>query len=240
MIDIHAHILPGLDDGARNMNDSLEMAELALKSGVHTIVATPHANTGGYFDEYDIEEYRESLREFRYALDQEDLPLTVLSGMEIFTTDQVPDLVKKKELISINHSLYFLMEFPFSIQWEEMGRLLTDAIDIGMIPVIAHPERYGCVQEFPQEILRWRKRGCLIQVNRGSVFGKFGRRAKECVDILLDHHLVTCIASDAHKPYERTTFMADIKEYMEEQYSFRYSKELLYDNPLRILEGRRI
>ena len=239
MIDIHTHILPGLDDGARNMDDSLAMAQLALESGVHTVVATSHANTGGYFDEYEMDEYQECLMEFRLALEEEGMPLTVLSGMEIFTTEEVPELVKEKKLWSLNHSGYYLMEFSFGIQWEDMGHLLNNAINSGMIPVIAHPERYHCVQEFPDEILSWINQGCLTQVNRGSVFGKFGRRAKECVDYLLNQRLVTCIASDAHKPYERTTFMADIKEYMEERYSFRYAKALLYDNPLRILEGRK-
>lgn len=84
------------------------------------------------------------------------------------------------------------------------------------------------------------KQGCLLQVNRGSIFGRFGSGAKQCVDRLLDQHMVTCIASDAHKPYERTTYMADIKEYMEQEYSFEYSKKLLYDNPKRILEGEKV
>ena len=86
MIDIHTHILPGLDDGARDMEDSLSMAALALKSGVHTLVATSHANTGGFFKEYSIEEYLQRLEAFRKALDEVKLPLRVFSGMEIYMT----------------------------------------------------------------------------------------------------------------------------------------------------------
>ena len=78
------------------------------------------------------------------------------------------------------------------------------------------------------------------RVNRGSIFGRFGERAKICADHLLSKRMVTCIASDAHKPYERTTYMADIKEYMEDHYSFEYSKKLLYDNPKKIFEGKKI
>ena len=106
--------------------------------------------------------------------------------------------------------------------------------------MIAHPERYRCVQESESGIAKWKNRGCLLQVNRGSIFGRFGSGAKQCVDRLLDQHMVTCIASDAHKPYERTTYMADVKEYMEQEYSFEYSKKLLYDNPKRILEGEKV
>ena len=84
------------------------------------------------------------------------------------------------------------------------------------------------------------EQGCLTQINRGSIFGRFGERAKTCTDHLLSKRMVTCIASDAHKPYERTTYMADIKEYMEDHYSFEYSKKLLYDNPKKIFEGKKI
>lgn len=239
MIDIHTHILPGLDDGARDMKDSLAMAAIAVESGVHTLVATSHANVGGLFKEYRVEQYMERLTLFREALEREEIPLTVLSGMEIFTTGEVPELIEEGELISLNESPYYLMEFPFHIEQKEMNRLLDRVMEIEVIPVIAHPERYACVQESARDIFYWMEQGCLTQVNRGSIFGKFGRRAKRCVDHLLDRRMVTCIASDAHKPYERTTFMADIKEYMETHYSLEYSRELLYENPRRILEGKK-
>lgn len=240
MIDIHTHILPGLDDGARDMEDALSMAELAVKSGVHTLAATSHANTGGFFREYQIEEYLDRLEEFRKALEYEEIPLRVLSGMEIYMTERVPQMIRDGRVISLNHTEYYLMEFSFRIEQEEMDELLDDVMELGVIPVIAHPERYGCVQESARGLFEWMQRGCLTQVNRGSIFGKFGSNAKHCVDHLLEKRMVTCIASDAHKPYERTTYMADIKEYMENEYSFEYSKKLLYDNPKRILEGENV
>lgn len=239
MIDIHTHILPGLDDGARDMEDSLSMAALALKSGVHTLVATSHANTGGFFKEYSIEEYLQRLEAFRKALDEVKLPLRVFSGMEIYMTREVPRMIREGRLLSLNQTGYFLTEFSFGIEQEEMDEMLHDLMELGVTPVIAHPERYRCVQESESGIAKWKNRGCLLQVNRGSIFGKFGSGAKQCVDRLLDQHMVTCIASDAHKPYERTTYMADIKEYMEQEYSFEYSKKLLYDNPKRILKEKR-
>lgn len=240
MIDIHTHILPGLDDGARDMEDSLSMAALALKSGVHTLVATSHANTGGFFKDYSIDEYLQRLETFRKALDEVKLPLRVFSGMEIYMTREVPRMIREGRLLSLNQTGYFLTEFSFGIEQEEMDEMLHDLMELGVTPVIAHPERYRCVHESESGIAKWKNRGCLLQVNRGSIFGRFGSGAKQCVDRLLDQHMVTCIASDAHKPYERTTYMADIKEYMEQEYSFEYSKKLLYDNPKRILEGEKV
>ena len=240
MIDIHTHILPGLDDGARDMEDALAMAELSARSGVHTVVATSHANTGGYFREYHVGEYLRRLEEFQNVLRVEDIPLRILPGMEIYMTEGAVDRIRRGEMISINHTDYFLTEFSFGIEQEEMDELLDELMELDVIPVIAHPERYRCVQNSARGIYEWMERGCLTQVNRGSIFGKFGSEAKRCVDHLLNKHMVTCIASDAHKPYERTTYMADIKEYMEREYSFEYSKKLLYDNPKKILEGEKV
>ena len=163
----------------------------------------------------------------KIAGDYED-KLTVLKGN-----------IKKLGYISEVKSV--ISEFTqYDIGEEEMDEMLDDLMELGVTPVIAHPERYRCVQESESGIAKWKNRGCLLQVNRGSIFGRFGSGAKQCVDRLLDQHMVTCIASDAHKPYERTTYMADIKEYMEQEYSFEYSKELLYDNPKRILEGEKV
>ena len=240
MIDIHTHILPGLDDGASDMEDSLEMAAIAVQSGVHTLVATSHANTDGYFREYSAREYMDRLSRFRQALEREGIPLTVLSGMEIFMTEQVPDMIREERLLPINETDYFLIEFNFGIEQEVMDDLIDDLMDLSITPVIAHPERYQCVQRSARGLFYWMEQGCLTQVNRGSIFGRFGQSVKMCVDHLLEKRMVTCIASDAHKPYERTTYMADIKEYMEKQYSFEYSKKLLHDNPRKILNGERI
>ena len=118
------------------------MAALALKSGVHTLVATSHANTGGFFKEYSIEEYLQRLEAFRKALDEVKLPLRVFSGMEIYMTREVPRMIREGRLLSLNQTGYFLTEFSFGIEQEEMDEMLHDLMELGVTPVIAHPERY--------------------------------------------------------------------------------------------------
>ena len=145
MIDIHTHILPGLDDGARDMEDSLSMAALALKSGVHTLVATSHANTGGFFKEYSIEEYLQRLEAFRKALDEVKLPLRVFSGMEIYMTREVPRMIREGRLLSLNQTGYFLTEFSFGIEQEEMDEMLHDLMELGVTPGIR--KRYRKVEK---------------------------------------------------------------------------------------------
>ena len=118
MIDIHIHILPGMDDGSSNLDESLAMADLAVRGGVHTIVATPHSNLTGLYRNYFNQHFYENLQRFRRALDRERIPLTVLSGMEIFTTDDIVLKMDQGMLIPLNHSDIILWSLIFN--WMEM------------------------------------------------------------------------------------------------------------------------
>jgi protein-tyrosine phosphatase len=240
MIDIHIHILPGIDDGAFDIEESLQMAELAVRGGVHTIVATPHCNLTGMYENYYDQKLKEHLYAFRNILEEEKIPLTVLSGMEIYTTEDVVEKIEQNRLIPIHHSRYYLMEFHFGIEAKKMEKRLQAVLKTGRIPIIAHPERYDCLQDYPELLYYFMKAGCLSQVNKGSLLGNFGYTVKETVDFFMKQGLVTCIASDAHSSYQRTPFMGELQEYMERKYSYQTAKRLLYDNPKKILENKEI
>lgn len=240
MIDLHVHILPGLDDGARTMEDAIEMAALAMESGVKRLVATPHSNQRGRFENYDSEMLRQAYGQLQQALHTEGLSIPVDLGMEIFASEDLKEQVAKKRLFGLGCSQVYLMEFPFEAEPMWIGQRLEDMMDLGVRPLMAHPERYFCVQEYPGLVYDWIQLGCLTQLNRGSAFGRFGRQAKLAAEHLLDNDLITCIASDAHSPYMRTTYMEDIRNYIEEQYGENTAYRLLCDNPKRILDGGRI
>ena len=240
MIDIHIHILPGMDDGSSNLDESLAMADLAVRGGVHTIVATPHSNLTGLYRNYFSQHFYENLQRFRRALDRERIPLTVLSGMEIFTTDDVVLKMDQGMLIPLNHSRYYLMEFDFQLDGDVMAERLWPVLESGRIPVIAHPERYACIQYRPDMLYQFMKAGCLAQVNKGSLLGRFGSEVKRTADRLMEQGLVTCVASDAHATNVRTPFMGEIQDYLEMDYGYETAKRLLYDNPLKILQDEEI
>lgn len=240
MIDLHVHILPDLDDGARDMDESLEMAEIALESGVDTIVATPHSNQEGRFENYCSAELTQVYQEFRSRIKEERLPITILHGMEIFASEEIGERVSAGMLMGLNHSKYYLMEFPFEADPWWMGERVEDLLAVGKIPLIAHPERYEAVQDYPTLVYEWLRMGCLTQVNKGSLFGKFGRRPQQAVEILLQNDLVTCVASDAHSPYMRTTYMGDAEGYLEEVFGDRKAYLLLTKNPETIIRNGRI
>ena len=228
MIDIHSHILPGVDDGSDNLQESLDMAKMAWESGVHTIVATPHCNMKGYFENYYSSDWIDNFSKLQSFLKENGSKIQLLPGMEIFATDDTADKIQRGDLIPINHSRYCLIEFPFDADPYWMGEVLDSVLFIDKVPVIAHPERYYCIQDEPIILYDWMKLGCLSQLNKGSFFGRFGRHGKKAAEILLRSGLVTCIASDGHSPYQRTTYMGDIREYLLDLYGENVARQSLY------------
>lgn len=239
MIDIHAHILPGIDDGAKSLEESLIMAEMAVQSGVRVLVATPHSNQTGVFENYESTDLKDLFQNLQKALYREKIPLKLARGMEIFCEGDVIRKISDQKLIGLNHSAYFLVEFPFDTLPWKIESTLHALLDEGKIPVIAHPERYYCVQDRPQYLYEWQKLGVLSQMNKASIFGKFGPRTAQAAEILLEHHLVHCIASDAHRPDIRTTDMREIENFIIKHDSEETARILLEQNPARILLNRK-
>jgi len=238
MVDIHIHILPGVDDGALDMQDALEMARLAVESGVTDLIVTPHCNIPGLFENYFQDGYVENFRRLERAICGAGIPIKVYPGMEVFATDDLPKLLREGKVMTLNQSHYLLMEFSFDedpeFAWDVVQRVKT----LDVIPVIAHAERYEFVQRDPQIVFDWCREGCLIQINKGSVMGRFGRRARRTAYRLLDHNLVSVVASDAHGPLQRTPYMLDAFDELCMDYPERYLKILFEENPRRILEDK--
>lgn len=209
MIDIHTHILPGLDDGAADIYDSIEMAALAHEYGTKAIVATPHCNIPGIYGNYFGKEYCRVFKETKEIIQREQPGLLLLAGMEVYTTEDVPELLTDGKIFPINRTRYVLMEFDFAEDPDFADRMLRRVREVRAIPVVAHAERYEFVQDAPEIVWNWKKIGCEIQVNKGSFLGRFGTRARKTAFELLNHNLVTAVASDAHSPVQRTTCMAD-------------------------------
>lgn len=236
MIDIHAHILPGLDDGANDLQDTLEMAQMAVDSGVRGIVATPHCNQPGIYDNYYGNEYIETFRRVSKALKEYDIPLQLYPAMEVFVTSELPKLLADGKILTINGGHYILVEFDFGEDPDYVNRMLDEIYRLGLKPVIAHPERYEFVQENPQIVYSWRQRGYQVQVNKGSFTGRFGRRAYHTAYRLLSHNLVTAVASDCHSPHQRTPYMRDAYQELAKEYSRDYLNVLFRENPVRICQ----
>lgn len=237
-IDIHTHILPGLDDGSPNEEVSLQMARIAAGNGTKSLVCTKHTDMTDPVTEEDGRLIYEGVRWLREEIQREQLPLEVLPGMEIMASEDICRKIRDGLLFGLNGSRYFLVEFPFDAPVDYISFILDEMRTLkGLVPVIAHPERYYCVQEVPERIYYWIMDGCLTQCNRASFEGKFGDMEAVTAMRLLDANLVTCIASDAHSSKQRTPRLENGYREIAARYGEWTAKLLLYDNPNKMIRN---
>ncbi|MBQ6591493.1 MAG: hypothetical protein IJJ24_11160 [Solobacterium sp.] len=239
MIDIHTHVLPGIDDGSESMEMSLALIASALEGGTEAIIATPHCYRG-VFDNYAGEELQKRWDALHRAVRRAGIPMHLYQGMEIMACDDLPELLKTGKVWTLNGTKYFLMEFEFNDDPKYGSGLIQRCIDAGYTPVIAHPARYYFVQDDPSIVYDWYRKGCAIQLNKGSLLGDNGRRSQQTAMSLLRHCVVSCVASDAHRTYWRNSDLGQVEEFLLDNFGEEYTYMLLEDNPDRILRGRRL
>lgn len=240
MFDIHCHILPGVDDGSGNLNDSLEMAQLAAESGTEGIFATPHCNIPGMFDNYWNSELNDKLQKLKNALKEKNIPVEIYSGQEIFLSKHFEAHLEKGEFITLNNSEYMLVELNFRIDEATAISRLGRLASCGCVPIVAHPERYGFVIENLSAVKKIHAAGALIQLNSSSLLGDFDVYIKRTADIIMQNGLADFVASDAHSQYSRTPNLAYIHEYICGNLSYDYADVLLNINPLKVINNERI
>jgi protein-tyrosine phosphatase len=231
MIDLHSHILPGLDDGASSLNQAIEMAKIAVESGIRCMAVTPHC-----VDDRRIS-IRDALALLRDSLAEAAVPLVLYPGMEIFGTPHTARMLRDGQLYTLNGSRYPLVEFSFHSDAEEETAILREICDAGFRPIVAHPERYSYIQQAPEILNDWHRMGCLFQLNRGSLMGRFGRRVQYTAVTLLERGFVTVVASDAHSSRVRTPWLKDIRQVLTEEISQDCARLLLQDNPKSIIHN---
>lgn len=241
MVDIHCHILPSVDDGAADIGAALMMARMACDSGVKTVVATPHCNLPDEAEKnYVSEGLKKRFIDLREELRRADIPLTLLPGAEVMCTDELPELLRSRRVLTLAGTRYLLVEFIFDESLQYIENMLEEVTAAGLTPVVAHPERYDAVQRSPGVIADWFANGYVIQLNKGSVLGRLGRRAERAAGWILSRGLAHVVASDAHSPETRTTHMSEIRRFLEENCSAEYADALLRRNPARIIENRQL
>ena len=234
MIDLHCHILPGLDDGADTWEESLAMAAMAARHGIRHIVATPHCTSGRARD------VAESAAMLQGLLREEGIPVRLYPGMEIFGTYETARLLREGKLLTLNGSRYPLIEFAFHTDGEEETDILQSVIDAGFTPIVAHPERYSYVCRDPELINRWKRMGCLFQVNRGSLLGRYGYGAQQMGMALVHRGFASVVATDAHSAAVRTPRARDVYELLFYSISPAAAETLMRRNPGLILGDKRL
>ena len=233
MVDLHCHILPALDDGAKTMEDSLAMAEDAMADGITHVVATPHANSNYPFD---YEKVRAAADELRATLGGS---LTLATGCDFHLShENLVAIRHDPRPFCINQKDYLLVEFnDFSIP-PALDQTLHELQLAGIRPVVTHPERNGILRTHPERLRKWISLGCFVQITAGSLTGVFGAGPQQHAWSWLASGLVHFISSDAHNAGRRPLKLKFAYEAVASQLGDERAKSLLIDNPLAALEGR--
>jgi len=231
MIDIHCHILPNLDDGAKTMGESVEMARQAAADGIHTICATPHIKPP-FLPPERIALSRSLLNK---RLAAENIPVTVLAGGDVSAFDMPPDL----EPYLLHEGPYLLVEFPHEYMPAGAKQLLVGLAARGLVPVITHPERNHGVIENPNRLLELVEGQVRVQITADSLTGLFGKDAEACARFLLKKRVVHFLATDAHSPDRRRPVLSKGLAVAGEILGKEAARRLVIDNPRAVIEGRK-
>lgn len=235
MIDLHCHILPGLDDGAANIDVSLRMAAQAADSGVQVICATPHCNTRSEPKNYRSAALSGAVSDFQRELDRWRIPIRVLPGAEVLVRGDFERLLEQGRFPTLNHSRYMLVEYYFDESPSLISRSLRAVRQAGCVPVVAHPERYYAVQERPYLAELWREEGCLLQLNKGSILGELGEACFNTASLMLHRHLAFALATDAHNHTTRNTDIIPMLAALERRFPEADPEQLLMRNPMKLI-----
>ncbi|CAM4355325.1 protein tyrosine phosphatase [Paenibacillus alkaliterrae] len=233
MIDIHTHILPGLDDGAANWDDTLDMARAASSEGITTIIATPHHANGSYTNlADDVAEHTLSVNE---QLRAKGVPVTIMTGQEIRVHDDLLEAWHRKELLPLAGSKYVLLEMPSSRIPKAMIELIHELNVMKLKPIIAHPERNAEVVQHPERLAELVEAGAFAQVTSHSLLGGFGKRIEQSAWTLLKNGSIHIVASDAHHIERRGFRLREAYDAIERRMGEQW-KSYLQINARHVLE----
>jgi len=236
MIDIHCHILPAIDDGPADLQETLEMLRIAARDGITHIVATPHYRHG---ESPTIQHIEEKIIQVRKEIIKSSIDVELLGGADIRLTYELMEGIKMNEIPTINNSRYFLLELPDLIP-PHLDDFLFETKLKGYVPVITHPERnYGLLSAY-EKIDLIRDAGMLFQLTAMSVTGKLGRQIKKFTEYLLKRGYVDFIATDAHSPERRPPLLSKAYRETMDILDKTGADRIFIDNPKAVIENMEI
>jgi protein-tyrosine phosphatase len=235
MIDIHSHILPGIDDGAPSMEISMAMLRMAAENGTTDIVATPHNNLEFSYDA----EHVGSL--FRELSDKAAGIINIHLGCDFhLNVDNVHDALNNPAKYTINGKGYLMVELPDLTSLSAMRSVFNRMLETRIIPIITHPERNPSVQAQVKEVESWVRDGCLMQITAQSLTGRFGPRAQRFAESLMQADLVHFVASDAHDCEDRKPILTPAYKLVSQRWGVEKAESLFIYNPAATLVGEPI
>ena len=234
LIDLHCHILPGIDDGATDLELSLEMARAAVADGIAVTACTPHIMPGYY--ENTGPGIREAVTTLQGHLDREGIPLRLVTGADVHL---VPDLVhglRSGRILTLADSRYFLFEPPHNTAPPRMAESVFDAMAAGYHPIVTHPERLRWIEDHYAVMTSLVQSGAWMQITSGSITGRFGKRAQYWAERMLDEGLVHILATDAHNMRGRAPSLTNAVDLVSERLGRQAALDMVFTRPQAVLD----
>lgn len=236
MIDIHCHILPGLDDGADSYNESMGIARELISAGFDTVIATPHVIEGREYNTPAT--IREKVHELNQVFRNNGIQLQVLPGAENYIFPDLAQWYKEDKIISLaDTKKYILIELPMMNIPHYTEQVLFELQILGITPIIAHPERNRELFHNPEILVAWSEKGINLQVNLGSFTGRYGSSAKNLAKTLLLSDMAHFVASDMHRVPRKSSYLKTSINLINEVSENSRNIAATVENPAHILEG---
>jgi protein-tyrosine phosphatase len=238
-LDMHNHMLPGLDDGASDWEKSLSMARMAVKDGIDGVVCTPHWVLGKYENTRQI--ILTALEGLKQRLSEDNIPLALYPGAELRLDVSISERIRAGELLTLNDTGRFaLIELPEDVLPRQLEEFLWDLNAKGISPIIGHPERNPVLLNDPMRVYDWVQMGILAQVTSASLLGLFGKRVQRFSTLLLEHNLVHILATDAHGLRTRNPRLSEGFRVIKDMKGEKEAIEMTFETPLRIIHGETV
>ena len=239
MIDIHCHLMPGVDDGSKDLDETLAMFENAYTSGITSVILTPHYIKGTKYNLKNSAK-RQVTEILREALRRSDIDINVYYGNEVYIDDKLPEMIESGEVATLANSRYILVELPVNAEDKNAGNVFFRLRSNGITPIIAHPERYIYFQKHPEKVMEYIKLGCLLQGNYMSLLGKYGKKAGKTLKLFLKNDLISFLGSDIHHAHNEYHLPEAEKAVLKIVKSEDKVQKLFIDNPEAIIKGKSI
>lgn len=236
LIDLHSHILPGIDDGARDLAMSVEMARIAIADGIQLMACTPHITPGVY--DNDTGRIENAIIELRQVLEDEQLELELVMGADIHVSPEMGEQIIQGFWPRLGGTRYFLFEPPHRIMPPHLARFANGLLNQGLVPILTHPERLTWIEPNYDVICELGKLGVLVQLTAGSITGAFGKRAQYWSDRMLDENRVDIIASDAHNISGRPPILSRARDEIARRFGDEFALRLVDSNPRNVLNDQ--
>lgn len=235
MIDLHCHLLPGIDDGASDLETSLEMARMAVADGVDTTACTPHMMPG-YFPN-TAPQIRDAVRALQAAIDEAAVGLQLVTGADVHLVPGMVKGLREGRLMSLADSRYFLFEPPHTIAPPRLAETIFEILAGGYVPIVTHPERLAWIESHYEIMRAAVDAGAWMQITAGALTGRFGRRPQYWAERMLDEGLVHVLASDAHNLQRRPPVLSPARERVVERLGVQAARDMVVTRPQGVLDN---